>query len=87
MNWLIRFAVALDAEGGLDGLRLLATALLVVALAITAASTTGASQASLATAQADAPTVWLMDDAQANWPESGNRRHPGVQGAAPRHRT
>ena len=66
-------------------LRLFATAVLVVALAIAAASATGASQASPAKAQADALTVWLMGDAQTNWPEavaaanqSFKSQHPGV---------
>ena len=66
-------------------LRLFATAVLVVALAIAAASATGASQASPAKAQADALTVWLMGDAQANWPEAVaaatqtfKSQHPGV---------
>ena len=66
-------------------LRLFAPAALVVALAIAAASATGTSQASPAKAQADALTVWLMGDAQANWPEAVanatqtfKAQHPGV---------
>jgi N,N'-diacetylchitobiose transport system substrate-binding protein len=66
-------------------LRLFAAAVLVFALAIAAASATGASQASPARAQADALTVWLMGDAQANWPEAVaaatqtfKSQHPGV---------
>ena len=66
-------------------LRMFATAVLLIALAIAAASATGASQASPARAQADALTVWLMGDAQANWPEavaaanqSFKSQHPGA---------
>jgi len=66
-------------------LRLFAPAALVVALAIAAASASGTSQASPAKAQADALTVWLMGDAQANWPEAVSSatqtfraQHPGV---------
>ena len=66
-------------------LRMFATAVLLIALAIAAASATGASQASPARAQADALTVWLMGDAQANWPEavaaanqSFKSQHPGT---------
>ena len=66
-------------------LRLFAPAALVVALAIAAASATGTSQASPAKAQADALTVWLMGDAQTNWPEAVanatqtfKAQHPGV---------
>ena len=65
-------------------LRGFATAVLVVALAV-AAATTGASKASPAKAQADALTVWLMGDAQANWPEAVaaatqafKSQHPGT---------
>src|SRR5829696_5990004 len=66
-------------------LRLFAPAVLAIALAVVAATATGASQASPAKAQADALTVWLMGDAQANWPEavaaanqSFKSQHPGV---------
>jgi N,N'-diacetylchitobiose transport system substrate-binding protein len=66
-------------------LRMFATAVLVVALAIAAAAATGTSQASVEKAQAEALTVWLMGDAQANWPEAVSAatqtfkaQHPGV---------
>jgi N,N'-diacetylchitobiose transport system substrate-binding protein len=66
-------------------LRLFATAVLVVALAVAAASATGASQASPAKAQADSITVWLMGDAQSNWPgavtaatQAFRQKHPAV---------
>src|ERR671913_312113 len=66
-------------------LRLFATAVFAIALAVVAATATGASQASPAKAQADGITVWLMGDAQANWPEAvaaANQafktQHPGV---------
>src|ERR671911_1023678 len=66
-------------------LRLFATAVFAIALAVVAATATGASQASPAKAQADSITVWLMVDAQSNWPEavaaanqSFKQRHPGV---------
>ena len=65
--------------------RSFAAAALAVALAIAAASATGASEASPAKQQADTLTVWLMGDAQSNWPEAVSaataafkRKHPTV---------
>src|SRR5918994_3067708 len=68
-------------------LRLTAAAGVVALLALAAASATGAKLAPQAgqAAQADSITVWLMVDAQSNWPEavtaanqSFRQKHPGV---------
>ncbi len=65
-------------------LRLTAAAGVVALLALAAASATGAKLAPQA-GQADSITVWLMGDAQSNWPEAVaaanaafRAKHPGV---------
>ena len=65
-------------------LRFTAAAGVVALLALAAASATGAKLAPQA-AQADSITVWLMGDAQSNWPEavaaanqSFKQKNPGV---------
>jgi N,N'-diacetylchitobiose transport system substrate-binding protein len=66
-------------------LRVVAAAAAVAALALVAATTGTARTASPATAQKDSITVWLMSDAQSNWPEAVKAanaafqaKHPGV---------
>jgi N,N'-diacetylchitobiose transport system substrate-binding protein len=65
--------------------RILAAATLAVTLALAAASVTGARTTSPAKQHAAALTVWLMSDAQSNWPEAVaaanqafKQQHPGV---------
>jgi N,N'-diacetylchitobiose transport system substrate-binding protein len=65
--------------------RIFAAGTLAVTLALAAASVTGARTASPAKHQANAITVWLMSDAQSNWPEAVaaanqafKQAHPGV---------
>jgi N,N'-diacetylchitobiose transport system substrate-binding protein len=65
--------------------RIFAAATLAVTLALAAASVTGARTASPARQHANGITVWLMSDAQSNWPEAVaaanaafKSKHPGV---------
>jgi N,N'-diacetylchitobiose transport system substrate-binding protein len=65
--------------------RLTAAAALVSLLALATASATGAKVDQPQAPQADEITVWLMGDAQANWPEAVaaanqafKQKHPGV---------
>jgi N,N'-diacetylchitobiose transport system substrate-binding protein len=65
--------------------RILAAATLAVTLALAAASVTGARTTAPAKQSAAALTVWLMSDAQSNWPEAVaaanaafKQQHPGV---------
>jgi N,N'-diacetylchitobiose transport system substrate-binding protein len=66
-------------------IRLTAAAGVIALLALATASATGAKPAAPQAAQASDITVWLMGDAQSNWPEAVaaanqafRQRHPGV---------
>ena len=66
--------------------RLTAAAGVVALLALAMASATGAQGRGAAGAQANDITVWLMGDAQSNWPEAVAAANAAFKAEAPRRR-